>query len=190
MKCTTTLLVNYCMLLLLSCNSSPDRDSNKVAYTKTDTSTEIVTDEKAPGGETLLATSEPTTEVWVGLAARWKKNEGESYNGWYDSVLFYFKKCENDHPEPVPREQVELLVVSNCNTESGPPLALMKKSDDGFPTTLVAIDDISDNKAIVVRNGITDSIRLSPAAIERVRNVPIETIRNHKKLIMQKRLKE
>jgi len=189
MKCDTKLLFTCCTILLLSCNSSPDRDSNAVGQTKTDTFTESVTEEKTPGGETVSPTTEPTAEVWVGLAARWKKNEGEFYNGWYDSVLLYFKKCENDNPEPAPREQVELLVVSNCNTESGPPLALMKKSD-GFPTTLVAIDDISDNKAIVVRNGKTDSIRLSPAALQRIRNAPIETIRNNKKLIMKKRLQE
>jgi hypothetical protein len=191
MKCTKLLLLSCCTLLLVSCNSSLDRDSNHApGNAKTDTATESVTNEKAGGGETVSPTPDPGAEVWVPLAARWEKKEGESYNGWYDSVLFYFKRCGNDNPEPAPREQVELLEISNCDTDSGPPLALMKKGDDDFPPTLVAIDDISDNKAIVVRNGITDSISLSPAAIKRVRSVPLETIRNHKKMMMKKRQRE
>jgi hypothetical protein len=117
---------HFCLLqmicfLVVACGSGGADKTPVNGATKSDTNGSVTTETNT----NVSAPNKIDTAVFVGAFAEWKKQQGETFDGNYDTVNQVFKLCSKPSAIRVDRNEITLLNSGNCEDKMGTRFALM-----------------------------------------------------------------
>ena len=181
-------LLTFIILVTSACNGRP----NETDQSKAEESAQPgVTDSPGDTGGSIDASDTNSVVVWLGLAARWRKAPGEIFDGFYDSTIQYFKPCGQDQTIAVSRNLIDFEEFPNCDTARGAHISLMMKKKDSLTQSgggrLVPVDNVIDDKAVIVRDHRVDSVKLPEQEVKRIKEFRrVRAIKNANKNEMER----